>query len=117
LGALLANRIVARVAGDKLATLLWHVSVSNAIAKARSIERILATTEIPGAKGASIGASAVVAMLGASDLPDHVIASADAEMYLRKSEQRAAQKIPESWRLRITSPRERSHNSKYVARN
>lgn len=87
-----ASDIVARVGGDEFATLLWHVSVSNAIAKARSIERILATTEIPGAKGASIGASAGVAMLGASDLPDHVIARADAEMYLRKSERARGKK-------------------------
>jgi diguanylate cyclase (GGDEF)-like protein len=84
--AVRASDIVARVGGDEFAILLWHISRSSALVKARAIEQSIATTEIPSAKGACIGASAGVAMIGPCDRPDELIARADAEMYLRKSQ-------------------------------
>ncbi len=84
--AVRGSDIVARVGGDEFAMLLWHVSVSNALAKARAIERIVATTEIPSTRGAPVGASTGVAIIGPLDRPDDVFARADAEMYSRKSQ-------------------------------
>lgn len=84
--AVRSSDVVARVGGDEFAILLWHVNASNALAKARSMERVLAATEIPSARGVSIGASAGAVMIGPLDRPDNIMARVDAEMYMRKSQ-------------------------------
>jgi diguanylate cyclase (GGDEF)-like protein len=80
--------VVARVGGDEFAVLLWNISESGALGKARAIEQIITATEIPSAgRCVSVGASAGVAMIGPGDCPNDVMARADAEMYARKSQQ------------------------------
>lgn len=94
--AVRASDIVARVGGDEFAVLLWHVSESSAVGKARAIERIVATSEIPSARGATVGASAGVAMIGPFDRPDDLMARADVEMYSRKSQRARGTKAIEN---------------------
>lgn len=77
--------LVARFGGDEFAVLLWNLSEQDARAKARSLERNIESLRIRLAAGCvSVGASAGVAMLCASDSASQTINRADADMYFRK---------------------------------
>jgi diguanylate cyclase (GGDEF)-like protein len=77
--------VVARFGGDEFAVLLWNLLESDARAKAHKFETKIASLQIQLATNSvSVGASAGVAMLQATDTPSEVIARADADMYSRK---------------------------------
>lgn len=81
-----ASDMIARIGGDEFAILLWHINVSNAVAKALAIERAVEAIELGTGQCTTLGASAGVAMLGSSEMPAHWISRADADMYRRKAE-------------------------------
>jgi diguanylate cyclase (GGDEF)-like protein len=83
--------LVARFGGDEFAVLLWNLSEQDARAKARSLERNIESLRIRLAAGCvSVGASAGVAMLCASDSASQTINRADADMYFRKMAKKSA---------------------------
>jgi diguanylate cyclase (GGDEF)-like protein len=77
-----ASDVVGRLGGDEFAVLLWNVDDARAQAKARQLEAVVAA--------AGVGASAGVAMLTRDQTPEQAIAAADAAMYARKKQRRAA---------------------------
>jgi diguanylate cyclase (GGDEF)-like protein len=80
-----ASDIVARFGGDEFAVLLWNLSETNARAKARALEAMIAALDIRRLdKSLSIGASAGMTMLRETDTPAAVMVRADAAMYRRK---------------------------------
>jgi len=82
-----SSDIVGRFGGDEFTVLLWNLSESAARAKALALEDMIARLEIRhGTEVLSIGASAGVAMLGASDSHDDLIGRADMDMYVRKQQ-------------------------------
>jgi diguanylate cyclase (GGDEF)-like protein len=81
-----ASDVVARLGGDEFAVLLWHVRAADAEAKAAALEGAIGAIRVAvGAAEVSVGASAGVAMLGALDAPEDVLAAADRAMYARKA--------------------------------
>ncbi len=84
-----ASDVVARIGGDEFAALLWNVSGPAAAAKARGLEAAVYATQVGwGRSTLVVGASVGVALLGALDTPEEVMARADAAMYARKAERR-----------------------------
>jgi diguanylate cyclase (GGDEF)-like protein len=82
-----ASDVVARLGGDEFAVLLWNVNAPDAAAKAKALEAAVYATPFRfGAATVAVGASAGLALLGALDTPDEVLACADAAMYARKGE-------------------------------
>jgi diguanylate cyclase (GGDEF)-like protein len=83
--------VVARFGGDEFAILLWNLTEQDARAKARSFERSIESLRIRLAAGyVSVGASAGVAMLCASESPSQTLTRADADMYFRKMTKKSA---------------------------
>jgi len=83
--------VVARLGGDEFGVLLWNVSESQAVAKARELESVIAATVVmQGNAPLSVGASAGVALLSSGDVPAEVISRADLAMYVRKRAGRVA---------------------------
>lgn len=77
--------VVARFGGDEFAVLLWNLSEQDARTKAYTFETKIASLQIQLATDSvSVGASAGIAMLRATDTPRQIIARADADMYSRK---------------------------------
>jgi diguanylate cyclase (GGDEF)-like protein len=86
-----ASDVVARLGGDELAVLLWTCSGEDAIAKAETLEALIAATTITWAgEPMSVGASAGAAALESEDGPADVLARADRSMYARKALHRKA---------------------------
>ena len=87
--------VVARLGGDEFALLLFNLGEIQAIAKAKSLERILPAAGVAwaGAK-LSVGASVGVTSSEPHDKPASVIARADRVMYLRKAERLRHQPVP-----------------------
>jgi diguanylate cyclase (GGDEF)-like protein len=83
--------VVARFGGDEFAVILWNLTEQDARAKARSFERSIESLRIRLASGCvSVGASAGVAMLCASESASQTITRADADMYFRKTTKKSA---------------------------
>jgi len=81
-----ASDVVARIGGDEFAVLLWNADGRAAAAKAAALEEIVHATPLRwGSSALAVGASAGVALLGALDKADEVIARADAAMYARRA--------------------------------
>jgi diguanylate cyclase (GGDEF)-like protein len=84
-----ASDVVARLGGDEFVALLWNVSGPAAATKAAALEKAVLSTPVRwGNSTLVVGASAGVALLGALDTPDAVLARADAAMYAHKNERR-----------------------------
>jgi diguanylate cyclase (GGDEF)-like protein len=83
--------VVARFGGDEFAVLLWNLSEGDARAKAHIFETKIASSQGQlASENISLGASAGVAMLQATDTPNEIIARADADMYARKISKKTA---------------------------
>jgi diguanylate cyclase (GGDEF)-like protein len=80
-----ASDVVARIGGDEFVVLLWNLTALAADAKAIGLEQAVCSTLLRwGGSTLVVGASAGVALLGALDKPEDVLARADAAMYARK---------------------------------
>jgi diguanylate cyclase (GGDEF)-like protein len=83
--------IVARLGGDEFIVLLWNLDGSQARTKAEALEAAVSRTVVHQAGlRLSVGASAGVAMLDRAEDAAAATARADAAMYARKAERRAA---------------------------
>jgi diguanylate cyclase (GGDEF)-like protein len=88
-GEVRASDVVARIGGDEFVVLLWNVGGAAAAAKTAALERAVYATSVQwGASALVVGASAGVALIGALDSVDELLARADAAMYVRKAERR-----------------------------
>jgi diguanylate cyclase (GGDEF)-like protein len=84
-----ASDLVARIGGDEFVVLLWNVSGPAAAAKAAALEQAIFSTPVRwGSSTLVVGASAGVALIGALDAPDDLLARADSAMYARKGARR-----------------------------
>jgi diguanylate cyclase (GGDEF)-like protein len=84
-----ASDVVARLGGDEFAALLWNVSGPAAATKAAALEKAVLSTPVRwGSSTLVVGASTGVALLGALDTSEAVLARADEAMYARKNERR-----------------------------
>ncbi len=84
-----ASDVIARLGGDEFAALLWNVSGPAAATKAAALEKAVLSTPVRwGSSTLVVGASTGVALLGALDTPEAVLARADEAMYARKNERR-----------------------------
>ena len=84
-----ASDVVARLGGDEFVALLWNVSGPAAATKAAALEKAVLSTPVRwGSSTLVVGASTGVALLGALDTPEAVLARADEAMYARKNERR-----------------------------
>ncbi|NNM71134.1 GGDEF domain-containing protein [Enterovirga aerilata] len=84
-----ASDVIGRLGGDEFAVLLWRVDEALARQKAEALEAVLAGTPLPEPDltvEASIGAAAI----RPEDEPEAALARADAAMYRRKRERKAA---------------------------
>jgi diguanylate cyclase (GGDEF)-like protein len=84
-----ASDTVARLGGDEFGVILWNLSESDAVKKARALEAAVSATSVEwnGAK-LSAGASIGLAILNPSDDLAKVMAAADQAMYVRKAARR-----------------------------
>ncbi|HEY0224462.1 MAG TPA: GGDEF domain-containing protein [Pseudolabrys sp.] len=88
-GHVRASDVVARLGGDEFAVLMWNVSGSQAAAKARELETVIASAKVEeGSEHYSVGASAGVVLLSGEATPAAISEAADKAMYARKRERR-----------------------------
>jgi diguanylate cyclase (GGDEF)-like protein len=91
LGSVRASDLAARLGGDELALVLWNLDAAQMTAKMRSLEALVerASFEVQNEK-LDVGVSIGGVMLGAEDTLSVALQRADAAMYARKKERKAA---------------------------
>src|SRR6202048_5109392 len=84
-----ASDVIGRLGGDEFALLLWHLSETDAKAKAAALEDAVdQLTFTFGGRTVKAGASAGVALLGPHAEAGRALEEADSAMYLRKAQRR-----------------------------
>jgi len=91
MGSVRASDLAARLGGDELALVLWNLDAKQMTTKTRSLEELIdrASFEVGGNK-LDVGASIGGVMLEGDDTLAGALQRADAEMYARKEERKAA---------------------------
>jgi diguanylate cyclase (GGDEF)-like protein len=89
LGQVRSSDVIGRLGGDEFALLLWHLSESDAKAKAASLEEMIdRLTFVFRGRAISAGASAGVAILDSHSEAGRALEAADSAMYVRKAQRR-----------------------------
>jgi diguanylate cyclase (GGDEF)-like protein len=84
-----SSDVIGRLGGDEFALLLWHLSETDAKAKAAALEDAVdQLTFTFGGRSVKAGASAGVALLGPHAEAGRALEEADSAMYLRKAQRR-----------------------------
>ena len=85
-GGVRRSDLVARIGGDEFGILLAHSDEANAHETAFRLDDLIAGSEfMHDGGGLPLSVAIGVAMIGAEDTPDDVMARADEEMYRRKA--------------------------------
>jgi diguanylate cyclase (GGDEF)-like protein len=88
-GQVRSSDVIGRLGGDEFALLLWHLSETDAKAKAASLEEMIdRLTFIFRGRTISAGASAGVAILDSHSEATRALEAADSAMYVRKAQRR-----------------------------
>lgn len=84
-----ASDVIGRLGGDEFAVLLWHLSETDAKAKASALEQAIDRLNFSfGDHTITAGASVGVAVLGPSADAGRALEEADSAMYVRKAQRR-----------------------------
>jgi diguanylate cyclase (GGDEF)-like protein len=84
-----ASDVVGRLGGDEFAVLLWHLSETDARAKAAALEQAIDGLRFSfGGSAVRTGASAGIAMLDSHSEMRTALEQADSAMYVRKAQRR-----------------------------
>jgi diguanylate cyclase (GGDEF)-like protein len=84
-----SSDVIGRLGGDEFALLLWHLSETDAKAKAAALEEMIdRLTFVFRGRTISAGASAGVAILGSHSEAVRALEAADSAMYVRKAQRR-----------------------------
>jgi diguanylate cyclase (GGDEF)-like protein len=84
-----SSDVVGRLGGDEFALLLWHLSETDAHAKAAALEQAIdGLTFVFRGRSVTAGVSAGVALLGPHAEADKALEEADRAMYVRKAQRR-----------------------------
>ena len=89
LGQVRSSDVIGRLGGDEFALLLWHLSETDAKAKAAALEEMIdGLTFVFRGRTVSAGASAGVAILDSHSEAGRALEAADSAMYVRKAQRR-----------------------------
>jgi diguanylate cyclase (GGDEF)-like protein len=89
LGQVRSSDVIGRLGGDEFALLLWHLSETDAKAKAAALEEMIdRLTFVFRGRTISAGASAGVAILDSHSDAGRALEAADSAMYVRKAQRR-----------------------------
>jgi diguanylate cyclase (GGDEF)-like protein len=84
-----SSDVIGRLGGDEFALLLWHLSETDAHAKAAALEQAIdRLTFVFRGRSVTAGVSAGVALLGPHAEADKALEEADRAMYVRKAQRR-----------------------------
>jgi diguanylate cyclase (GGDEF)-like protein len=84
-----SSDVIGRLGGDEFALLLWHLSETDAKAKAAALEAAVDQLSFSfGGRTVKAGASAGIALLGPHAEARQALEEADSAMYLRKAQRR-----------------------------
>lgn len=84
-----SSDVVGRLGGDEFGLLLWNLTASDALAKASALEEAIdRLTFVFKGRPVVAGASAGIALIGATDAAADVMEAADRAMYARKAARR-----------------------------
>jgi diguanylate cyclase (GGDEF)-like protein len=87
-----SSDVIGRLGGDEFALLLWHLSETDAHAKAAALEQAIdGLTFVFRGRSVTAGVSAGVALLGPHAEADKALEEADRAMYVRKAQRRHEQ--------------------------